>query len=104
MFDHGFFHFDLMAEMLDTGTKTTGSLRRMDGLFEKALFPPATVYEILDDLRWGLVAFVFAIATSSPRTTIEVAKHVCWRMIRFEMTSQASGSRSPASHGPNERG
>ncbi|MGE0282005.1 MAG: phosphotransferase [Rhizobiaceae bacterium] len=77
-----------LTELFDREAEARDGFVEWTGFFDEALFQRAMVYGILDDLRWGLVAF--AMAASSLRTTLEFAKYACWRMMRFEMTSQSS--------------
>lgn len=77
-----------LIELFDREPEARDGFVEWTGIFEEALFQRAMVYGILDDLRWGLVAF--AMAASSPRTMLEFAKYASWRMMRFETTSQTS--------------
>ncbi|MEY9590708.1 hypothetical protein ABIA06_002999 [Bradyrhizobium yuanmingense] len=77
-----------LTELFDCEPEARDGFVEWTGFFEEGLFQRAMVYGVLDDLRWGLIAF--AMAASSPRTTLEFAKYACWRMMRFEIASQSS--------------
>ncbi|MDA9448343.1 phosphotransferase family protein [Bradyrhizobium sp. CCBAU 21360] len=77
-----------LMEVFDREPEARDGFVEWTGFFEEALFQRAMVYGILDDLRWGLIAF--AMAASSPRSALEFAKYASWRMMRFEIASQSS--------------
>ncbi|WP_063888465.1 phosphotransferase [Bradyrhizobium yuanmingense] len=77
-----------LTEVFDREPEARDGFAEWTGFFDEGLYQRAIVYGILDDLRWSLVAF--AMAASSPRTTLEFAKYASWRLMRFEVTSQTS--------------
>lgn len=77
-----------LIEMFDCEPEARAGFEEWTGTFNEGLFQRAMVYGILDDLRWALTAT--AMASTSPRRTLEFAKYASWRYLRFEQNSLRS--------------